>query len=78
MTGFTLYDAKNAPEASLPLLEKSKQAFGRLPGLHRVMAEAPGLLEGYQKSYSHLLVMALLRRHLGWCQDLLACSLRRL
>ena len=30
------------------------------------------------ESYSHLLVMALLRRHLGWCQDLLACSLRRL
>ena len=49
MTDFTLHDETTAPEASQPLLEKSKAAFGRLPGLHKVMAEAPGLLEGYQK-----------------------------
>lgn len=37
-----------APEASKPLLEGSIKAFGRLPSLHGVMAESPGLLEGYQ------------------------------
>ena len=37
-----------APEASRPLLENSIKAFGRLPSLHGVMAESPGLLEGYQ------------------------------
>ncbi|MEO0809047.1 MAG: carboxymuconolactone decarboxylase family protein [Pseudomonadota bacterium] len=49
MTEFTLHDETTVPEESRPLLEKSKAAFGRLPGLHKVMAEAPGLLEGYQK-----------------------------
>ena len=49
MTEFTFHDETTAPEESRPLLEKSKAAFGRLPGLHKVMAEAPGLLEGYQK-----------------------------
>jgi len=49
MTEFILHDETTAPEESKPLLAKSKAAFGRLPGLHKVMAEAPGLLEGYQK-----------------------------
>lgn len=48
-TGFTLHTEDSAPDASKPLLAHSKQLFGRLPGLHAVMAEAPGLLEGYQK-----------------------------
>ncbi|QDC10866.1 carboxymuconolactone decarboxylase family protein [Oceanicola sp. D3] len=48
MTDFTLHDETTAPEESLPLIEKSKKAFGRLPGLHKVMAEAPALMEGYQ------------------------------
>ena len=45
---FEKHTEDTAPEASLPLIEKSKAAFGRLPGLHAVMAEAPGLLDGYQ------------------------------
>lgn len=49
MTEFTLHDETSAPEASKPLLTKSKAAFGRIPGLHAVMAEAPGLLEAYQR-----------------------------
>ena len=49
MTDFTLHTADSAPKGSQPLLAKSQQAFGRIPGLHAVMAEAPGLLEGYQK-----------------------------
>lgn len=49
MTDFTKHTLETAPEESRPLLENSKKAFGRLPGLHAVMAEAPALLEGYQK-----------------------------
>ncbi len=48
MTEFTLHTQDTAPEASKPLLAKSQQAFGMIPGLHAVMAEAPGLLEAYQ------------------------------
>ncbi len=48
MTTFVKHDLETAPEKSKSLLEKSFKATGRLPGLHRVMAEAPGLLEGYQ------------------------------
>jgi len=48
MTDFTLYDKTSAPDASKPLLTKSIAAFGMIPGLHAVMAEAPGLLEAYQ------------------------------
>ncbi|MDB6176995.1 carboxymuconolactone decarboxylase family protein [Paracoccus sp. Z330] len=48
MTDFQRFDETNAPEAALPLIEKSKKAFGRLPGLHAVMAGSPALLEGYQ------------------------------
>ncbi|TYO91365.1 carboxymuconolactone decarboxylase family protein [Oceanicella actignis] len=47
--GFTQHDETTAPEESKPLLARSKAAFGSIPGLHAVMAEAPGLLEGYQK-----------------------------
>ncbi|MDD2739523.1 MAG: carboxymuconolactone decarboxylase family protein [Methylomonas lenta] len=48
MTEFTLHTEDSAPEASKPLLAHSKKVFGMLPGLHAVMAEAPGLLEGYK------------------------------
>ena len=48
MTDFTLYDETNAPEGSKELLAKSKAAYGMIPSLHAVMAEAPGLLEAYQ------------------------------
>ena len=48
MTEFTLHDLESAPADSRPLLEKSKAAFGRIPGLHAVMSESPALLEGYQ------------------------------
>ncbi|MFT5590211.1 MAG: alkylhydroperoxidase family enzyme [Bradyrhizobium sp.] len=48
MIEFTLHDETTAPEASKVLLAKSKKDFGMIPGLHAVMAEAPGLLQGYQ------------------------------
>ena len=48
MKTFIKHDLDSAPEQSKALLEKSLKVFGRLPGLHSIMAEAPGLLEGYQ------------------------------
>ncbi|MET3948360.1 alkylhydroperoxidase family enzyme [Arthrobacter sp. UYCu512] len=48
MIDFTRHDEDTAPEASKALLAKSKKQNGRIPGLHATMAEAPGLLEGYQ------------------------------
>jgi len=48
MSNFPSHDLNTAPEASKPLLEKSQKAFGRLPGLHKVLAESPQVFEGYQ------------------------------
>ena len=48
MTNFTLHNKESAPQESQSLLDNSIKAFGMVPGLHAVMAEAPGLLEGYQ------------------------------
>ncbi len=47
MTEFEIHTAQTAPDRSKPLLEQTKAAFGVVPNLHAVMAEAPGLLEGY-------------------------------
>lgn len=48
MSDFKVHDQQSAPEAAQPLLAQSQKAFGMIPSLHRVMAEAPTLLEGYQ------------------------------
>lgn len=56
MTNFTIHTPDTAPESAKPLLEVSRKSFGRIPGLHAVMAEAPGVLEAYQKL--HELVLA--------------------
>ena len=48
MTDFILHDKQSAPAESAALLDISINAFGMVPNLHAVMAEAPGLLEGYQ------------------------------
>lgn len=45
---FPSHDLDTAPEASKPLLENSQKAFGRLPGLHKVLAESPQAYEAYQ------------------------------
>ncbi|MED5239838.1 MAG: carboxymuconolactone decarboxylase family protein [Pseudomonadota bacterium] len=52
MTDFQLHTEDTAPDASHSLLKASQQSFGMIPNLHAVMAEAPGLLEGYQKLHS--------------------------
>jgi len=46
---FELYDKGSAPADSQALLDNSLAAFGMIPNLHAVMAEAPTLLEGYQQ-----------------------------
>ena len=48
MKELTLHNLDTAPEASKPLLEDSNKAYGMIPNLHAVMAESPGLLEGYK------------------------------
>ncbi len=48
MSNFTLHTKDTAPEAAKSLLDNSVSAFGMIPNLHAVMAEAPTLLEGYQ------------------------------
>lgn len=48
MAEFTLYTQDNAPEDSKSLMADSVAAFGMVPNLHAVMAEAPTLLKGYQ------------------------------
>ncbi|MBX2832363.1 MAG: carboxymuconolactone decarboxylase family protein [Rhodospirillales bacterium] len=48
MSDFTLHDIETAPADAKPLLQKSIDGFGMIPGLHAVMAEAPALLDGYQ------------------------------
>ena len=45
--GFAVHTLETAPDASRAFLAKSLEANGRIPGLHGVMAEAPGLLEAY-------------------------------
>lgn len=49
MTDYTIYDENNAPEKAKEALAASKKENGMIPNLHGVMAEAPGLLEGYLK-----------------------------
>lgn len=47
----TIHTIESAPEKSKDLLEKSKKAYGYIPNLHGVLAEAPGLLEAYQNMH---------------------------
>ena len=48
MSTFPIHTLETAPEKSKPFLENSLKSFGMIPGLHGALAEAPGLLEGYQ------------------------------
>ena len=58
---FTLYEIDTAPEEAKAELEKSQQAFGFIPNLHKVLAASPKALEAYkylhnqfqQSSFSH-------------------------
>jgi alkylhydroperoxidase family enzyme len=44
---FTYYTKQTAPEASRPFIDQSMAAFGFLPKLHQVLAEAPATYQAY-------------------------------
>jgi len=48
MTTLKIHNIETAPEGSKALLEQSLKSNGMIPGLHGVLAGAPGLLEAYQ------------------------------
>ena len=48
MTTLKIHNIETAPQGSKALLEKSEKAFGRIPGLHGVLAGSPQLLTAYQ------------------------------
>ena len=48
MTTLKVHNIETAPEGSKALLEQSLKANGMIPGLHGVLAGAPGILEAYQ------------------------------
>lgn len=45
---FTLHTAETAPAKSQDQLRHSEKAFGWVPNLHRVLAEAPAALQAYR------------------------------
>ena len=47
MTSFAIHTVSSAPPASRPLLERTQQAFGFVPNLAAVLAEAPAALEAF-------------------------------
>ncbi len=48
MTTLKVHNIETAPEDSKALLEQSLKSNGMIPGLHGVLAGAPGILEAYQ------------------------------
>ena len=48
MTNFTIHTQETAPATSKPVLDKARKAYGFVPGLLGVLAEAPKALEAYQ------------------------------
>lgn len=47
-TSLKIHSIETAPDGSKNLLEESQKANGMIPGLHGVLAGAPGTLEAYQ------------------------------
>ena len=56
---FTLYTIESAPEEVQEELKKSHQAFGMVPNLHAVLAEAPVVLESYKHLHAQFLASSL-------------------
>lgn len=48
MTTLKIHNIESAPKGSKSFLEESLKSNGMIPGLHGVLAAAPGILEGYQ------------------------------
>lgn len=50
--GFVVHELADAPEASRPILQAVKAAWGFAPNLHRTLAESPVALEAYGALWS--------------------------
>ncbi len=48
MSTLKVHTIDSAPEGSKALLENSQKEYGMIPGLHGVLAGAPGILEAYK------------------------------
>ena len=59
MTEFVKHTIETAPEGSKELLETSLKSNGRIPGLHAVMAESPGLLATYNFAHQQFMATSL-------------------
>lgn len=47
MTDYTIHTRESAPEASREALNQAHEKYGFVPNMLGIMAEAPGLLQGY-------------------------------
>lgn len=47
MTNFTVHTQETAPTASKPMLDETLKAYGLVPNLYGVLAEAPNVLKAY-------------------------------
>ncbi|MFT5868196.1 MAG: AhpD family alkylhydroperoxidase [Paracoccaceae bacterium] len=59
MTNFTIHTLDTAPTDAKPALETSFKNNGRIPGLHGVMADAPGLLAAYNFAHQQFMATSL-------------------
>lgn len=59
MTSFSIHSLDTAPADAKPALETSFKNNGRVPGLHGVMAEAPGLLATYLFAHQQFMATSL-------------------
>ena len=48
---FDIFDDNNAPKDSIPYLKSAKEAFGLIPNVEGVMAQAPSLLASYMTAW---------------------------
>jgi AhpD family alkylhydroperoxidase len=52
MTTFTVYSQDNAPEASMPYVERAQREWGFVPTLHGTLAESAPVLDAYQTLFA--------------------------
>jgi alkylhydroperoxidase family enzyme len=63
---FTYHTHQTAPAESTPLIEQSLKAYGFLPKLHQILAEAPATYEAYLRTFElfqHRTTLSPLEQH---------------
>jgi alkylhydroperoxidase family enzyme len=53
MTEFKIHTIETAPDKSKPALEAAAKAFGRIPNMLGILAEAPEVLKAYSELHQH-------------------------